>query len=137
MAAIFELNPPAIRRPAPSRHDRHRRTPGSPAGSGPNTASGRQGSHTRVHTALLAAAFLVGAILVSRGVTSLSGITSDTPAVPSGELVVVGPGDTLWSIAEEHFPASQRVVATEGLTALNGRSAALRVGDVVALPDLG
>lgn len=67
----------------------------------------------------------------------MPGNTSDSPTVPSGQLVVVGPGDTLWSIAEEHFPASQLVVAVEGLTALNEGSEALRVGDVVALPELG
>ena len=137
MAAIFEFDPPAIRRPAPSRHRRPRGFPSGPAGSGPYTAGEKQGSRTAVHTALLVAAFLVGAALLSRGVTFVSGVSSDTPAAASGELVVVGPGDTRWSIAEEHFPASQRVVAIEGLTALNGASEALRMGDVVALPDLG
>jgi Tfp pilus assembly protein FimV len=57
--------------------------------------------------------------------------------ISSGEVVVVGPGDTLWSIAEEHFPPDARATAVEALEALNGPSVGLELGDVVALPDLG
>lgn len=137
MAAIFELEPPAIRHPVPSQHRRPRGAPRGQEESRPTATTEREASRIPARTALLAVALLVGAVLLSRSVTSIPGSTSDSPTVPSGQLVVVGPGDTLWSIAEEHFPASQLVVAVEGLTALNGGSEALRVGDVVALPELG
>jgi hypothetical protein len=63
-----------------------------------------------------------------------TGGPDDQPA--SSELVVVGPGDTLWSIAEEHFPPGRRAAAVEALEALNGPSSSVELGDVVALPDL-
>jgi hypothetical protein len=123
MAAIFELSPPSnsTARAQPSRSRALR-----PVG---------RGRIVRRRAAVVTAA---AAALLAGG-RALPWPSSSAPAEPraSGELVVVGPGDTLWSIAEEHFPVARRSAAIEALAALNGSSADLRPGEIVALPSLG
>jgi hypothetical protein len=86
-----------------------------------------------VVVALLVVSAAIGSVGRSAPWLSTEG-PGDRPA--SGELVVVGPGDTLWSIAEEHFPPGRRPAAVAALEALNGPSESLELGDVVALPEL-
>lgn len=85
---------------------------------------------TLLAATVLAAALSVGAL--GWGVVT----PGSTPGIveSSGVNVVVRPGDTYWSIAEESMGHLERRSAVADLTALNGPSSELRVGDVVAIP---
>jgi Tfp pilus assembly protein FimV len=85
-------------------------------------------------------ALLVVALVATVGTAARSHLWTSSPAAErvesSGDLLVLGPADTLWSIAGEHYPESRRVEAIAALEELNGPSGSLLPGDVLALPEL-
>jgi len=87
---------------------------------------------------LLAAAVLT--TLTVLGLIALPGLRlprADAPGPPAvTELHVVGPGDTMWSLAAAHLPAEPRAQAIDRLRTLNGDHE-LRPGDVVVVPVAG
>lgn len=79
---------------------------------------------------LLAASAAVGVLVVGSGVLGVGG----TPASPSGEYRVIGPGDTLYSIAAEHAPTASPAAVVDQLVELNGGTSDVELGDVIVLP---
>ena len=75
---------------------------------------------------------VLGAVMLARSVSEQSG----APSVASGEYHVVGPGETLWSIAADLDPYGPRAPVVGRLVELNGGEGAVELGDVVALPIL-
>lgn len=65
-----------------------------------------------------------------------SGAGSVSTALParSGDYVVVGPGDTLRSLALEYAPDADTAELVGSIAALNGGERAVEVGQVLALP---
>lgn len=55
----------------------------------------------------------------------------------SGDYVVVGPGDTLRSVAADYAPGADLVQVVEAIRVLNGAERSVEVGQVLALPALG
>lgn len=131
MAAVFELSPDGTGA-LPWRGSRvgsgSRSTRRPPTGAHPRRSPGRD----RLWF-LAALLVLVAAVLLASLLSAVAGGTGSTGA--SSELVVIGPGDTLWSVAEEHLPGHDRHLAVSLLEDLNGPSAGLRVGDVVVIPE--
>lgn len=86
---------------------------------------------------LLAACVLVviGALVVVQLHRTVVGQAA-APAVASGEFHVVGPGETLWSIAADLDPVGPRAPMVGLLAELNGDDGAVELGDVLALPVL-
>jgi hypothetical protein len=82
---------------------------------------------------LLAGALLAGALVA--GVARAAGAGGPV-AEASGELHRVGPGETLWSIAESLDPDGPRAPVVAALAGLNGGSTSVDPGDVIALPEL-
>lgn len=90
-----------------------------------------------VVVALVALIGVLGVLLVS-GPGGAG--TAPVTAAASGSHVVVGPGDTMLSILDEHHPgldATAMRTAVASMASLNGGSRALEPGQVVALPALG
>ncbi len=85
-------------------------------------------------TSVVASVVLLGI----RGVASGSGISAESWSVPtrSGEYVVVGPGDTLDSLAREYGPESDPGRTIAAMEALNGGERSVEVGQVLAMPIL-
>ena len=76
------------------------------------------------------AAVLLLALSVSFGLTVVAhgGTAAETT-------VVVQPGDTLWSIAAEHYPASDVRAKVEEIERANGlRSPVIQIGETLRLP---
>jgi len=101
----------------------------------------------RVLSSLLLSLLLGSVLLAGLGV--MSAPSQDVPQ-RSGQSVVVGAGDTYWSIAQDAITAGSigssgdsggatelHSQTIEGLVALNGDVADLRPGDVISLPTLG
>ena len=86
--------------------------------------------------AAFAVAVLLAAAVLAVTTAAMAASTVDAP-VASGQYHVVGPGDTMWSIAADYAPPAERAGVVAGMVALNGGRSALGVGDVVALPVLG
>lgn len=62
--------------------------------------------------------------------------SGEEPPRPSGEHVVVGPGETLWDVAVRHTPKGEdpRVLLTE-IQAINGlESGSVQAWEVILLP---
>lgn len=94
--------------------------------------------------AVLIAAVLLGAcLMVSNGVlragdhqaSGVSGGAGESP-VRSGDYAVVGPGDTLRSVAVDHAPDADQAQVVEAIRVLNGGETSLEVGQVLALPQV-
>lgn len=83
----------------------------------------------RLVVALAAIALLTG---VTWGVGTLA--FSATP-VSSGTQYVVQPGDTLWSIAQDHAPNSDPRRTVEAIRTLNRIGPEIRPGQQIFLPD--
>lgn len=91
--------------------------------------------------ASIAAALLVSCLLLAGSVLRAddhSGpgalwSTHHTP-VRSGDYVVVGPGDTLRSVAVEYAPGADQARVVEEIRVLNGGERSVEVGQVLALP---
>ncbi len=75
---------------------------------------------------------VVTAQLVGSVAGALVGSASSAPPA-SGQVRVVQPGDTLWSIARDAAPRTDPRVVVDDLLALNG-DAPLRVGQQLVLP---
>jgi len=86
----------------------------------------------RIVVAFAVAALLAAAVLAVT-TTAMAASPVEPPAA-SGQYRVVGPGDTMWSIAADYAPTADRAQTVAELVALNGGRSDLGVGDVVALP---
>jgi Tfp pilus assembly protein FimV len=82
--------------------------------------------------AVAVAVILVLAQVVGAVSGSVAGAFDSAPAA-SGQVHVVEPGDTLWSIAGQVAPGIDRRVAVDDLLALNGEGP-LRIGQQLQLP---
>jgi hypothetical protein len=89
---------------------------------------------------LLAVILLAGFVLMS-GVLRADGqiISRSAPGhehmpTRSGEYVVIGPGDTLRSVAVEYAPAADQTQVIDAIRLLNGGERSVEVGQVLALP---
>lgn len=81
---------------------------------------------------------LVWAALVAAMVVML-GQPSGPPAPTATTTVVVGPGDTLWSLAGDLVPGADRRVTVDQITELNNLPSVggVRPGDVLVVPAPG
>ncbi|GAC1506912.1 MAG: hypothetical protein NVS1B3_06880 [Candidatus Dormibacteraceae bacterium] len=78
----------------------------------------------------LAAVFLL-ALFVSLGFAVVAHGGTAAPDVT----VVVQPGDTLWSIAAEHYPSDDVRARVEGIERVNGlHSPVIQIGETLRLP---
>jgi len=78
-----------------------------------------------------AAAVLVLAVAVSLGLA----VVAHGGTAPQDSTVVVQPGDTLWSIAAEHYPSSDVRARVEAIERANGlHSPVLQIGETLKLP---
>lgn len=78
----------------------------------------------------LAAVFLL-ALSVSLGLA----VVAHSGTAPQDATVVVQAGDTLWSIAAEHYPTSDVRARVADLERVNGlRSPVIQVGETLRLP---
>ncbi|MCP4437248.1 MAG: hypothetical protein GY812_17360 [Actinomycetia bacterium] len=126
MAAIIEI--PTHDTPARGTGSRPRRLQSAPRRAGRSSIR-----HQIQPRAVLAAAILT--LLAGVGIQAIGGVDATTELpVASGEHHVVGPGDTLWSIASQWAPAMPAQEAIERVSALNGGITDVDLGDVVALP---
>jgi hypothetical protein len=89
------------------------------------------------------AALVVGLVAISGvvllanvAVTQLTaGAVTPPPVATAPEIVVVQPGDTLWSIAVAQGGEGDVRERVDALVRANGGSSALQVGDRIVLPD--
>jgi hypothetical protein len=91
---------------------------------------------TRRGRLVTAAAALLIAVLTLVGVVSRAGTLRETAPVPASApaQVVVGPGETLWSIAERVAPDRDPRTVVAGIQRLNGLSTAdVRAGQTLQL----
>ena len=56
------------------------------------------------------------------------------PGPDTGQVVVVEPGDTLWSIAKEHYPNRDPRPVVDRMTAQLGGRSAIWPGERITLP---
>ena len=85
---------------------------------------------------LVASVAVVLVVVLAQLVGSLAGSLAgavDGPPAASGQVHVVRPGDTLWSLAGDLAPGLDRRVAVDDLLALNGERP-LGVGQELQLP---
>jgi nucleoid-associated protein YgaU len=88
----------------------------------------RTGGYRQVRRAVLV---LVLVLLASLGLA----IAARGGARPADSTVVVQPGDTLWSIASEHYPADDVRVRVQDIEQANDlHSPAIEVGQTLRLP---
>jgi nucleoid-associated protein YgaU len=88
----------------------------------------RTGGNCQVRRALLV---LSTVLLTSLGL-ALAAHGGDRPA---GSTMVVQPGDTLWSIASQHYPADDVRVRVQDIEQANGlHGPAIEVGQTLRLP---
>ncbi|MCZ7630343.1 MAG: hypothetical protein M5U19_15475 [Microthrixaceae bacterium] len=66
----------------------------------------------------------------------MSGSAEESP-LRSGDHVVVGPGDTLRSVAVDYAPDADQAQVVEAIRVLNGGEPSVEVGQVLALPLVG
>lgn len=89
---------------------------------------------------LTAVILVVGLFVMSGALRTVSQVVSGahpssaTMPVRSGSHVVVGPGDTLRSIAVEYAPTADQARVVDAIQALNGGELSVEVGQVLALP---
>jgi LysM repeat protein len=77
------------------------------------------------------AAVLLLALSVSLGLA----VVAHGGTAPADATVVVQPGDTLWSIAAEHYPSSDVRARVGDIERANGlRSPVIQVGETLRLP---
>ncbi len=88
----------------------------------------RAGGYRHLRQALV----VLGVVLL----TSLGlAVAARGGARPADSTVVVQPGDTLWSIASEHYPADDVRVRVEDIEQANGlHGPAIEVGQTLHLP---
>jgi hypothetical protein len=98
-------------------------------------ADRRTGRRGAIALALLLA-LAVATVAVGVGVVAAAGGTAAEVPVASAQTVVVGPGDTVLSIAEDVAGADRAPAVAEAIRAVNRDAAELRVGDIVVLPRL-
>jgi hypothetical protein len=87
----------------------------------------------RAFVLAVAAVVLVALAQVVGAVAGSVAEAFDSPPAASGQVHVVAPGETLWSVAGDLAPQLERRVAVDDLLALNGE-APLRVGQHLQLP---
>lgn len=80
-----------------------------------------------------AAVVCVAVAMVIAGLLMASGGVEST-SLGAAEHVVVGPGDTMYSIAAAHDPAASTAELVEEIASLNGGHHAVALGDVIAVP---
>ncbi len=83
---------------------------------------------------LVLAGVLLVAVFVGLRSTGSAAVAGQAGAGSAVEHVVVGPGDTLWSIAGELDPTAPRHEMVARLVELNGGGLVVELGDVVVLP---
>ena len=132
MAAILHPTPPVpLRRPQPVRWP-------APSVQAPSRPAGRSMAavyrRRRIVAALLALGLAIGVVALGRAVLgSVSLLPPPAPAPATrAEVVVVQPGDTLWSIAEGLEPEEDVRPVVDRLVAANGPEP-LQVGEEVAV----
>jgi len=77
------------------------------------------------------AAVLLLALSVSLGLA----VVAHGGTAPQDSTVVVQPGDTLWSIAAEHYPSSDVRAQVEAIERANGlHSPVIQIGETLKLP---
>lgn len=85
----------------------------------------------------LSAACAVVAGVAAMFLAPLGSAGGSTIPESAGEFVVVGPGDTVTSLAAELAPTDEVARYVDGIVALNGGERSLEVGQVVELPTAG
>lgn len=112
---------------------------GECSGTGRDRSAGMSGAPPVV--ALLVAAVLLAGFVVMSGVLRpdgqmVSGSAQSSERLParSGDYFVVGPGDTLRSVAVEYAPAADQAQVVDAIRVLNGGERSVEVGQVLALP---
>lgn len=88
------------------------------------------------HEAGLAAAGRVLAVMVVAAVAALGlAVVAHGVTAPTDTTVVVQPGDTLWSIATEHYPGDDPRARIDEIEQLNGlHGPAIEAGETLHLP---
>lgn len=123
------------------RGERMDRRPGECTGSGRDRRPGVFGAPPVV--ALLTTVVLLTGFLLMSGVLRTDGqiVSEAAPSAAqaparSGDYVVVGPGDTLRSVAIEYAPAADQAQVVDAIRVLNGGERVVELGQVLALPVL-
>ncbi|TPW14572.1 MAG: hypothetical protein FD127_1343 [Acidimicrobiaceae bacterium] len=71
--------------------------------------------------------------MAQRGLADRGGDPASVSAVGQDAAYVVGPGDTLWEIAERFYPSADVALVVDALVSLNGGSS-IDVGQVLNMP---
>ena len=80
-------------------------------------------------------ALVVGTVVLLVGASLGLAVAAHGGTEPSYTTVVVQPGDTLWSIASEHYPADDVRVRVDDIEQANGlQGPAIQVGQTLRLP---
>jgi LysM repeat protein len=88
----------------------------------------------RVGALAFAVTFVVSLVSVSQhGLADRGDDPASVPAIGRSASYVVQPGDTLWSIAEQHYPSSNTSEVVDALVSLNGGTT-IDVGQRLSLP---
>ena len=88
-------------------------------------------SSRRIKPAGRLAAVLLLALAVSLGLA----VVAHGGSANAGSTIVVQPGDTLWSIATEHYPSDDVRARVQDIESANGlRSPMIEVGETLRLP---
>ena len=74
-----------------------------------------------------------GNVLANRGGAPASATAARQATTPQATTYLVQPGDTMWSIAEDHHDDADLVTYVDALIALNGGTS-LQVGQLISLP---
>jgi len=78
---------------------------------------------------------LAAVLLLALSVSVCLAVVAHGGTAPQDSTVVVQPGDTLWSIAAEHYPSSDVRARVEDIERANGlRSPVIQVGETLRLP---
>jgi hypothetical protein len=103
--------------------------------AGPNFLARRVGAAIVAIGAVFVMAALLNGVLVSFGGSPASAAEATPAGVEAGRSVahVARPGDSLWSIADEHRGGVDRDRYVDALIALNG-SSVIQVGQAIHLP---
>lgn len=135
MAAILHPAPPIpAHRPRPIRWPAPTVARPRPQATAPSAAVYRR---RRIVAALVALALLAGVVALGRAaLTTVSVLPPPAAAPPSrAEVVVVRPGDTLWSIAERLEPEGDVRPVVDRLVAAHG-AGPLQVGEEIPVGGL-
>jgi len=109
------------------------------AGSKPGPVAARRAGSGRVRLTRRGRVVVLTLLLVIAGLGVTLAASASRAAAPAGPAptTVVRPGDTLWSVAERHVPATDPFRAIEEIRRLNGLpDYTIHPGQTLTLPDV-